>query len=68
MLALSLAACAPRLHMANELGGTVQQAGSLGNDRAFALAEEHCAKYGKKAKIVDKTVWVKSMRFECIKA
>ena len=51
--------------MANELGGTINQQGTLGNDRAFQMAEEHCAKYGKHAKVVDKTVWVKSMRFEC---
>lgn len=51
--------------MSNELGGTVNQTGTLGNDRAFALAEAHCAKFGKKAKIVDKEIWVKSIRFEC---
>lgn len=65
-LALVLASCAPSLTMANEAGGTVNQAGSMGNDRAFKLAEDHCAKYGKTAKVVSKTVLVKSMRFECV--
>ena len=66
MLALVLSACAPRLILANELGGTVSQTGSMGNDRALAMAETHCAKFGKQAKIVDRTVWVKSFRFDCV--
>jgi hypothetical protein len=65
-LALLAASCAPRLLMTNELGGTINQQGSMGNDRAFAMAEAHCAKYGKSARIVNKTVLVKSMRFECV--
>lgn len=52
--------------MANELGGTINQQGSMGNDRAFFMAEAHCAKYGKIARVVSKTVLVKSMRFECV--
>jgi hypothetical protein len=64
--ALALAGCAPKLQFANEAGGVVSQAGSPGNDRAFALAEAHCEKYGKVARVTAQTIWVKSTRFDCV--
>jgi hypothetical protein len=64
--ALGLSACAPQLQFGNEAGGVVSQAMSPGNDRAFAIAEAHCEKYGKIARIESRTVLVKSTRFECV--
>lgn len=66
LAALALSGCAPSLMLSNELGGTISQAGTLGNDRAFILAKTHCAKFGKIPIVVNKEVWIKSMRFECI--
>jgi hypothetical protein len=66
LAALALAGCAPKLQFANEAGGVVSQAMSPGNDRAFALAEAHCEKYGKVARIESQTALVKSTRFECV--
>lgn len=64
--AFILTGCAPKMQFANEAGGVVSQAGSPGNDRAFALAEAHCEKYGKMARVTAQTVLVKSTRFECV--
>jgi len=63
---LALSACAPKLAQSNPLGGTVSQVGSVGNDRAFALAEAHCAKFGKAAVITQhSSQFDRATSFEC---
>lgn len=63
---LAVSACAPNLAQSNELGGVVDQTGSAGNDRAFAIAEAHCAKYGKKAVIIQhSSILNRRTSFEC---
>ena len=63
---LAIAACAPRLSFANEAGGVINKTGSMGNDRAYALATGHCSKYGKIAKITDRDILTNTMRFDCV--
>jgi len=65
-LLLACSACAPNLAQSNEMGGIVDQTGSAGNDRAFAIAEAHCAKYGKKAVITQHSSTLdRRTSFEC---
>lgn len=64
--ALALTGCAPKLSMMNEAGGVVDQTGSAGNDRAFELATQHCAKYDKVPKITKKTDFPHRLRFDCV--
>lgn len=64
--ALLLTACAPRLSFSNEAGGVINRTGSIGSDRAYKLATDHCAKYGKIARFTDRDVLTNSMRFECV--
>ena len=61
-----LASCAPRLVFANEAGGVVKRTGSLGSDRAYALAENHCKQYGKIARIAGRDILTNSIRFDCV--
>lgn len=63
---VALAGCAPSLAQYNDAGGVVNQTGSVGNDRAFALAEAHCAKTGKVAVITRTSDALnRRMSFEC---
>ena len=64
-LVLALGGCAPTLSQSNELGGRIDQTGSAGNDRAFALAEAHCAKYGKVAVVTERDRLAAHTLFEC---
>lgn len=66
LLALALAACAPRLAFSNEAGGVIHKSGSLGNDRAYALVTAHCAKYGKIGRITRRDILTNSIEFECV--
>jgi hypothetical protein len=66
VLALVVASCAPKLNFANEAGGVINRTGSLGNDRAYALAEQHCAKFGKAARITSRDILTNTMRFDCV--
>ena len=66
LFALALAACAPRLSFSNEAGGVINKTGSIGNDRAYALATGHCAKYDKVARIVNRDVLTNTIRFDCV--
>ena len=65
-LPLILSACAPHLAFANQAGGVISKTGSLGNDRAYALATDNCAKYGKVAKITDRDILTNTIRFDCV--
>lgn len=65
--ALLLSACASK-PPGNEYGGLVMQ-GQNRPDKAFAAAQEHCAQYGKSAKLTNRDVHVKSedpVMFECL--
>jgi hypothetical protein len=63
---LALLGCAPKLAQSNALGGTISQVGSVGNDRAFAMAETHCAKFGKAAIITQhSSQFDRATSFEC---
>lgn len=66
LLLLSLASCAPRVAFSNEAGGVINKTGSIGSDRAYTLAMEHCAKFGKVAKITGRDVLTNTMRFDCV--
>jgi len=65
--ALLLSACAPRLSFANEAGGVINKTGSLGSDRAYALASENCQKYGRVARISARDILTNTIRFDCVK-
>lgn len=66
LLVVALTGCAPRLSFANEAGGVVNKSGSMGNDRAYALANDHCATFGKIARITSQDVLMNTMRFDCV--
>lgn len=66
VLVLALAGCAPKLTFANAAGGVINKTGSIGNDRAYALASEHCAEFGKVARITGRDLLTNTMRFECV--
>jgi len=38
----------------------------MGNDRAYALANEHCAKFGKIPKITGRDILTNKLRFDCV--
>lgn len=65
-LTLALGGCAPRMAFSNEAGGVIDRKGSMGNDRAYAMAERQCAKYGKAARITGRDLLTNTMRFECV--
>lgn len=64
--ALLLTSCAPRLTFSNEAGGVISKTGSIGSDRAYALATDHCSKYGRVARITQRDVLSNSLNFECV--
>lgn len=61
-----LAACAEVV--GNDIGGTVENTSSA--SESFRMAEEHCAKYSKKARIVQSAPGTaysaRSMTFNCV--
>ena len=66
LLLCALTACAPRLSFANEAGGVINRSGSIGTDRAYALATDHCAKLGKISRIAGRDILTNTMRFDCV--
>lgn len=64
--AVLLSACAPRLSFSNEAGGVIHRSGSMGTDRAHALAVDHCARFGKIARFTDRDILTNTMQFECV--
>lgn len=66
VITLALAGCAPKLAFNNEAGGVIDKTGSAGSDRAYTLATEHCAKFGKIARITGDDRLSAKMRFECV--
>lgn len=66
LLALAVSACAPRLSYSNEAGGVIDKSGSLGNDRAYVMMTEACAKHGKVARVTDRDILTNKLNFECV--
>lgn len=66
LFALALAACAPRLEFANEAGGVINKTGSMGNDRAYTIASDNCAKFGKIARITGRDILTNTVHFDCV--
>ena len=61
-----LSACAPTLNGANERGGIVTHATGLQQSDAFALADEHCKKFGRVARVSGLDVLDNTMTFDCV--
>ena len=62
--ALALTGCAPKLAFSNEAGGVIDRKGSAG--QGYQLAEQHCAKYGKHARITGRDILSATTRFDCV--
>lgn len=63
--ALALSACAPQI-IANEAGGIIDNATGTNTAQAFALADQHCRQYMKRARIRETTTEVAQMTFDCV--
>lgn len=67
IVALMLAGCAPKLAGANGSGGQVKWAMPTTANRTFALAQAHCAQFGKDARMAGGDLMIaKVARFECV--
>ena len=64
LAALALTGCAPKLAFSNEAGGVIDRKGSAG--QGYQLAEAHCVKYGKHARIAGRDIVSATTRFECM--
>ena len=65
ILALLLAGCAPSLGQVSASGGIVKNYGWTPN-QALAVAQEHCAKYGRDAVITSENDLQDHMTFRCV--
>lgn len=63
-LTLALTGCAPTLSGANAAGGIITMNGSKSG--SFKLANEHCAKEGKKARVTNTDDWGDTLTFDCV--
>lgn len=61
-----LAGCAPSLVGANEAGGIVNANFNMGQGKALALAQAHCQKYGKIARVSGQNEIRNNVTFECV--
>lgn len=61
---LVLCACAPKLAFSNEAGGVIDRKGSAG--QGYQLAEAHCAKFGKHARITGRDILSATTWFEFV--
>ncbi len=66
ILMLSLAACAPTLKGANERGGIIDHVSGLTRETAFKMADGHCRKYGRVARISGQDALQSNMTFDCV--
>ena len=69
-IAAALAGCGDTI-AGNETGGTIEvDDWTMSAAKSFPKAEEHCAKYGKRAKIIHSqpatSISVATMTFECV--
>lgn len=66
LIALTIGACAPRLSFSNEAGGVIDKSGSMGNDRAYAMMSEACAKYGKVPRVSHHDIITNKLYYDCV--
>lgn len=67
--ALGLSACAPTLVSGNAAGGMVDHFSGIspgGRGAAFDIANAHCAKYGKIARVSSQDPLNTTMSFDCV--
>ena len=62
---LVLAGCSS-LTAANERGGVISHVSGLDRDKAFKLADDHCHKYGRVARISGENGLDGTMTFDCV--
>ena len=63
---LTVAGCAPSLTAGNERGGVVDHVIGLDRDQAFAIADAHCRKYGRVARISGQDTLASTLTFDCV--
>lgn len=63
---LALSGCAPHIVAANSAGGMVNSSLSLGHARAFEMANAHCEKFGKVARMSGRDELRNTMAFDCV--
>lgn len=62
---LGLTACAQTIAAANELGGTISNHG-WSHAKTLELAQAHCQKYGRNARITATSTLDATATFECV--
>ncbi|WP_198352341.1 hypothetical protein [Sphingomonas sp. MA1305] len=67
LIAILLTGCAPSLVGANEAGGVVGANFNMSRSKALALADAHCRKYGKVARISGQNEVRNSTTFDCVR-
>jgi hypothetical protein len=63
---LALVGCAPSLTGANERGGMVSHVGGWNRAESLALADEHCHKFGRLARISGTSPMDSMITFDCV--
>ena len=63
---LLLVGCAPSLNAANERGGIVDHVSGLTRASAFKLADDHCRRFGRVARISGQNALESNFSFDCI--
>lgn len=61
---LFLAGCAPTLKGGGEAGGIITNAARKG--QSFQIAQDHCSKYGKAARVSTQDNWEGVLTFDCV--
>jgi len=57
-------ACAPTLKGSNESGGIITNAARKG--QSFEMADAHCKKFGKAARVSSQDNWENVITFDCV--
>jgi hypothetical protein len=65
VVASALAGCAS-LDAANERGGVISNLHEFNGGDAFRLADAHCAKFERKARVTETNAFLGTMAFECV--
>lgn len=66
VLAMLASSCAPSLVGANEAGGVVGANFNMSRSKALAMADAHCRKFGKVARINGQNEIRNSTTFDCV--
>lgn len=66
LMLLALAACTPSLTGANERGGMISYVNGYNRADSFALADEHCRKFGRAAKVSETNALNSTIAFDCV--